>query len=162
MNRIVVGIDLSKHKFDVAYSVSNQKWKDKAFDNSPSGFKDFLEWMSANKIENAHIVMEATRRYGEDFAHFIYISGHNVSIINPAQIKHYARSLLRRTKTDKVDSRLIAEFAQRHDLPLWKPLSPSLQSLKDQVRCLEAFKKRMRHKQVIALRVPKMSLFKKC
>jgi transposase len=85
--------------------------------------------------------MEATGRYGEDLAHFLYVSGHNVSIVNPAQIKHYGKSLLRRTKTDKADSRLIAEFAQRHELSLWKPLSPHLQSLKDQVRCLESFKK---------------------
>jgi len=85
--------------------------------------------------------MEATGRYGEDLAHFLYISGHDISIVNPAQIKHYGHSLLRRIKTDKVDSHLIAQFAQRHELPFWKPLSPSLQSLKDQVRCVEAFKK---------------------
>ena len=141
MNKIVIGIDISKHKFDATYRTSNQKWKDKVFDNSSVGFDNLLKWMSENKIEKAHIVMEATGRYGEDLANFLYISGHNVSIINPAQIKHYGRSLLRRTKTDKVDSHLIAEFAERHDLPFWKPLSPSLQSLKDQARCLEAFKK---------------------
>jgi transposase len=141
MNKTVIGIDISKHKFDVAYCTSNQKWKDKSFENSLIGFKAFLGWLSDHKIQDMHAVMEATGRYGEDLAHFLYVAGHNVSIVNPAQIKHYGKSLLRRTKTDKVDSRLISEFAQRHDLSLWKPLSPSCQSLKDQVRCLEAFKK---------------------
>jgi transposase len=141
MNKTIIGIDISKHKFDVAYCTSNQKWKDKSFENSPIGFKSFLGWLSDHKVQDLHVVMEATGRYGEDFAHFLYVAGHNVSIVNPAQIKHYGKSLLRRTKTDKVDSRLIAEFAQRHELSLWKPLSPSFQSLKDQVRCLEAFKK---------------------
>lgn len=61
--------------------------------------------------------------------------------MNPAQIKYYSPSLLRRKKTDKVDSQLIAEFTLRHDLPTWMPLSPNLQSLKDQVRCLEVFKR---------------------
>jgi transposase len=141
MNKIVIGIDISKHKFDATYRSANQKWKDKVFDNSSVGFENLLKWLSENKIEKAHIVMEATGRYGEDLANFLYISGHHLSIINPAQIKNYGRSLLRRTKTDTVDSHLIAEFAERHDLPFWKPLSSSLQSLKDQVRCLEAFKK---------------------
>lgn len=31
-------------------------------------------------------------------------------------------------------------YTQRHEVPYWKPLSPHLQSLKDQVRCLDVFK----------------------
>jgi transposase len=31
--------------------------------------------------------MEATGRYGEDLANFLYVFGHQVSIVNPAQIK---------------------------------------------------------------------------
>lgn len=85
--------------------------------------------------------MEETGRYGESFACFLFEKGCHVSIINPAQIKYYGRSLLKRTKTDKIDSQLIAEFALRHNLSLWQPLSPSLQALKEQARCLEAFKK---------------------
>lgn len=111
------------------------------FDNTSKGFKAFITWLRERGIGTCHIVMEATGRYGEDLANFLYMSGYKVSIVNPAQIKYYSRSLLRRTKTDKVDSRLIAEFAQRHELLSWKPLSPNLQSLKDQVRCLEAFKR---------------------
>jgi len=141
MNKIVIGIDISKHKFDVAYMAIKQKWQRRIFDNSSEGFKSFIKWLEEKKVENCHSVMEATGRYGEDLANFLYVSGHEVSIVNPAQIKYYGRSLLRRTKTDKIDSQLIAEFAQRHDLSSWQPLSASLQSLKDQVRCLEAFKK---------------------
>ena len=84
--------------------------------------------------------MEATGRYGEDLAIFLYEAEHDVSVINPAQIKLYGRNLLRRAKTDKVDSQLIAEFAQRHELHLWNPLSAAAQAFKEQVRCLEDFK----------------------
>ena len=141
MNRIVVGIDISKHKFDATYIAVDQKWHRRTFDNTSEGFNIFLKWLAEKKIEKCYTVMEATGRYGEDLANFLYVSGHQVSLVNPAQIKYYGRSLLKRTKTDKIDSQLIAEFAQRHKLPSWTPLSPSLQSLKDQVRCLEAFKR---------------------
>ena len=141
MNRIIIGIDISKHKFDVAYMAIKQRWQRRTFDNSSEGFKSFIKWLEDKNIKKCHAVMEATGRYGEDLANFLYVSGHQVSIVNPAQIKYYGRSLLRRTKTDKIDSQLIAEFAQRHDLSSWQPLSASLQCLKDQVRCLEAFKK---------------------
>jgi transposase len=141
MNKIVVGIDISKHTFDVAYMGAKQKWQRKTFDNTSQGFKLFIQWIKEKNIEKFHGIMEATGRYGEDLANFLYVSGYEVSIVNPAQIKYYARSLLKRTKTDKIDSQLIAEFAQRHELPSWKPLSLELQSLKDQMRCLESFKK---------------------
>lgn len=141
MNRVIIGIDISKRKFDVAYKDVDQKWQRRIFENTPEGFKIFLKFLSEKKVKKCHVVMEATGRYGEDLANFLYVSEHTISIVNPAQIKNYGRSLLRRTKTDKIDSQLIAEFAQRHDLPSWQPLSASLQSLKDQVRCLEAFKR---------------------
>jgi transposase len=141
MNRIIIGIDISKHKFDAAYMTTARKWQRETFENTSEGFKIFVKWLAEKNIEKCHMVMEATGRYGEDLANFLYVSGYEVSIVNPAQIKYYGRSLLKRTKTDKIDSQLIAEFAQRHELPFWQPLSPGLQALKDQVRCLEAFKK---------------------
>lgn len=141
MNRVIIGIDISKRKFDAAYKGVDQKWQRGTFENTSEGFKIFLKWFSEKKVEKGHVVMEATGRYGEDLAHFLYVSEHKVSLVNPAQIKHYGRSLLKRSKTDKIDSQLIAEFAQRHELSEWKPLSPSLQTLKDQMRCLEAFKR---------------------
>jgi transposase len=141
MKTINIGVDISKSKFDAAYQTQDQKWQHGTFNNTGEGFKSFLKWFGEKDIKICHVVMEATGRYGEDLANFLYVSDCKVSIVNPAQIKYYGRSLLRRTKTDKVDSQLIAEFAQRHELPSWKPLSPNLQSLKDQIRCLEAFKR---------------------
>ncbi len=141
MNRVIIGIDISKRKFDVAYKDVDQKWQRGIFENTSEGFKIFLKFLSERKVKKCHVVMEATGRYGEDLTNFLYLSEHTISIVNPAQIKNYGRSLLKRSKTDKVDSQLIAEFAQRHELSEWKPLSPSLQTLKDQMRCLEAFKR---------------------
>ncbi len=40
-----------------------------------------------------------------------------VSIVNPDQIKYFKENL------DKIDNELIAEFALRHNLSLWQPLS---------------------------------------
>lgn len=122
MSIVVIGIDISKKKFDVAFMI-NQKWQHETFENTLEGFQIFLKFLKDRDIENCHGVMEATGRYGEDLANLLYISGYKVSIVNPTQIKYYSRSLLRRTKTDKIDSQLIAEFAQRHALTQWQPFS---------------------------------------
>jgi transposase len=143
MDRIIIGIDISKKKFDACLALqepSAQKWKYGTFDNTQAGFKAFADWVNRDSQKSYHAVMEATGRYGEDLANFLYESGCDVSVVNPAQIKYYSRSLLKRAKTDKVDSQLIAEFAQRHELHLWKPLSTGSKAFKEQVRCLDAFK----------------------
>lgn len=141
MSKITIGIDIAKQKFDVAYKLPDQRWRQSKFPNTSEGFQELLKWLESDSSEGIHAVMEATGRYGEDLALFLYLEGHQVSIVNPAQIKYYGRSLLRRSKTDKIDSRLIAEFAERHDLALWEPLSTSLQALKELVRCLNVFKR---------------------
>lgn len=140
MTKIIIGIDIAKQKFDVAYKTTDRRWRQGKFPNIPQGFEELLKWLEADPRKAIHAVMEATGRYGEDLALFLYLAGHQVSIVNPAQIKYYGYSLLKRSKTDKIDSRLIAEFAERHDLALWVPLAPSLQTLKEQVRCLNVFK----------------------
>ncbi|SFE88837.1 hypothetical protein [Nitrosomonas sp. Nm166] len=46
MNEIacVVGIDVAKRKFDIALLITN-KIKTKVFDNTPSGYKAFTDWL---------------------------------------------------------------------------------------------------------------------
>lgn len=143
MSKIIIGVDISKQKFDAALVLGEshkRKYQTKTFDNTPEGFKEFVAWCKEVKGDTYHAVMEATGRYGEDLAHFLYAFGCDVSVVNPAQINYYSKSLLRRAKTDKVDSKLIAEFACNQTLSLWKPLSENMCAFKEIVRCIEDFK----------------------
>lgn len=140
MNSIVVGIDISKQKFDCSFSLDNKRWKHQVFSNKAQGFKEFIEWVAKNGLSSFHAVMEATGRYGEELAEFLYAKGHQVSIINPAQIRYYSKSCLTRSKTDKIDSKVIAQFASKHEIPYWKPLSREMKKLKALERCLDSFK----------------------
>jgi transposase len=141
MNSIVIGIDISKQKFDASFSRGDKSWHHQVFDNNVKGFEALLKWLSFPQDSSLHVVMEATGRYGEDLADFLYAKGHKVSILNPAQIKYYSKSCLSRSKTDKVDSKLIAEFATKHEVKLWQPLSDEMKKLKALERGVEAFKR---------------------
>lgn len=140
MGKIIIGIDISKQNFDAAFKLGLKAWRQKKFPNNTKGFEELWQWAKLDSNNTIHFVLEATGRYGEDFAYYFHKAGHQVSIVNPAQIKYYSRSLLSRAKTDKVDSQLIATFGERHELDLWSPPSPSMQALKEQVRCLNSFK----------------------
>ncbi len=61
-----------------------------------------------------------------------------VSVINPAAIKAYGQSRLSRTKTDKADATLIAQFCSERRPPQWQPLPVEIRELQAMVRRLDA------------------------
>ena len=45
----------------------------------------------------------------------------SVSVVNPAHLHNYIRSLPRRAKTDALDAQLIAQFGEERRPPVWTP-----------------------------------------
>jgi transposase len=87
--------------------------------------------------------MEATGIYYEDLAYFLHSKKEQVSVVLANRIKGYAKSLNVKTKTDKVDSKIIAGFGIERDLKEWKPMSPVYKDLRDFCRELLSTKKEM-------------------
>lgn len=134
----VIGIDISKLKFDLCLLRENGKLRHKVFANTAAGFLQLSAWLEKQKVERVHACLEATGTYGEALATYLYDAGHIVSVINPAIIKAYAQSHLSRTKTDKVDATLIAHFCQERKPPAWSPLPAEVRELQALVRRLES------------------------
>src|SRR5574337_1905483 len=61
-----------------------------------------------------------------------------VSVVNPAQIKAFGASQLVRTKTDRVDAKLIAQFCAERRPEAWIAPSPAEQALRAQLLRLDA------------------------
>ncbi len=138
MTKIIsVGIDISKKTFDVSL-FKNKKFKQKKYSNDNRGFKLFFEWLKKQDALSAHICMEATGIYGEALAEYLYDKGLSVSIVNPVRIKGFAQSELARTKTDKMDAKLIARFCTAMNPGLWQPQPIEIRGLRNLVRRLEA------------------------
>ena len=141
-----LGIDVSKDKFDVALIIKApqsfetnietlkptkgkrpSKYKDnnddrhkaKVFPNTPQGFTALRAWLQTNGVDSVHVCMEATGVYWEALATDLCEAGLHVSVVNPAQIALYARSILSRGKTDSQDARTIARFCERERPSLW-------------------------------------------
>jgi transposase len=67
-------------------------------------------------------------------ATFLADDHHEVSVVNPAQIAAYAKSVLRRGKAGAQDAHLIARFCEREQPVLWQPAPPSQRELLQLVR----------------------------
>jgi transposase len=80
-------------------------------------------------VDHLHACLEATGSYGDELALYLYEAGHTVSIVNPARIKGFAQSELIRTKTDKIDSGIIARCCLAIKPQTWIPPTPELRAL---------------------------------
>ena len=138
MQSFHLGIDVAKAKLDCALRLPNGKYKHKVVDNNQNGFTVLTEWLDKQGAAGPHVCMEATGGYWEAVAEFLANKELTVSVVNPAQIKAYGASRLVRTKTDKVDAQLIAEFCCERRPEPWQAPSPSEQMLRALVLRLEA------------------------
>jgi transposase len=139
MEQFYLGIDVAKNKLDCALLLPNGKFRSKgSLANTPKGFAELSHWLQFHQAKQVHVCMEATGIYWEAVAEHLTNAGYTVSVINPFQIKSFANSCLVRSKTDKIDARLIARFcAERHPQP-WQAPSASEQTLKALVLRLDS------------------------
>lgn len=137
MDSIILVIDVSKKTFDAALLLDN-KIKAKKFNNNLKGFGLLSQWLKLKEIDTVHACMEATGGYEEALAQYLHDNNFKVSVINLAHVKGFAQSKLCRVKTDKADSKLIAQFCQTMKPKLWQPLPLHIQELKQLVNRLDS------------------------
>ncbi len=123
-----IGIDVAKETLDVNV-VTGGKPIDKQFGNTEQGFVQLIGWLAHRKLGQVHACLEATGRYSLGVALALQAAGHVVSVVNPAQIRDFARTRLGRNKSDKADAGHIREYGALFRPPAWRPPSPALRRL---------------------------------
>lgn len=133
-----VGVDVAKDKFDIALQV-DKKFKSECFSNDKKGYKAFHKWLAKYSTQ-PWVCMEATGHYSELIADFLVAQGIRVSVVNPLQIKSYARAKLSRNKTDQLDAKLIATYCEIMQPRPFLPRSDSHKELKELSNLLDMLK----------------------
>jgi transposase len=134
----ILGIDVAKAKLDVALRRPDGKWRSKVIENTPAGFGVLREWLVSHGVESVHACLEATGTYWEAVAEYLVDAGHTVSVVNPAQIKAFGGAGLVRSKTDRIDARLIVDFCAAQCPPPWQAPPVSVRTLRALVARREA------------------------
>ena len=126
LRRQCIGVDISKSKFTFCLCQSTEQdlhfyTKPKELENSESGFRHLLEW-SGKEVDSSvpySFLMETTGCYHESLAIFLSRKGMTVIVVHANKAKNFARLNGQRTKTDLVDSRMLATMGC--DTPNLKP-----------------------------------------
>jgi transposase len=107
MDMIAVGIDVSKDRLDVAVCPGGEMF---AVERNASGIDRLIERMQV--LSPSIVALEATGGFETVVAASLAAAAVPIVVVNPAQIRAFAKALGQRAKTDLIDAAVIARFAQ--------------------------------------------------
>jgi len=102
---VCVGVDVAKNTLDVA--VSNLK-EIRQFNNDHEGITSAVRYITG--VKPAKIILEATGHYELPMAASLQANRLPVVIINPRQVRDFARATGVLAKIDRIDARILALF----------------------------------------------------
>jgi transposase len=133
--QIFSGIDISKNSFNVCVKGEGRAPKQKKFPYTAEGMAACLAYIPRQSV----CIMESTGTYHCRLAYFLFDAGRRLCVVNPLSVKRYAQALMLRTKTDKADSHMLAEYGRMlHPAP-WKPQKEHYVELRQLINLQEQF-----------------------
>jgi transposase len=104
---VFVGIDVSKAKLDVCIDPLNLAF---SVDNDDKGIEQLIGKLAAYRV--LLVVIEATGKYERRLAVQLLSAAIVVAVVNPRQVRDFARALGKLAKTDAIDARILAQFGR--------------------------------------------------
>lgn len=130
---IYVGIDVAKNKHDCCIlDAQGAELAAFTFTNDRAGFDKLIESISAfENLKNAKIGLESTGHYSTNITNFLLQKRLSVKIFNPLQVQLIRKAqTLRKTKTDKSDSKFLAQLVFSDDSKSYSPVVLPISELK--------------------------------
>lgn len=116
---VFIGIDVAKDTLDVYVSPAGERLR---VANEARGLDTLIERLhAAGHGADALVVLEATNRFWQAPAAALAGAGFAVAVVNPRQVREFARALGQRAKSDPLDAHVLARFAERLRPPV-RPL----------------------------------------
>jgi len=104
---LYVGLDVSKTQLDIAVRPTGQRW---SAANNEVGIADVVAQLQS--LAPALIVLEATGGLQVPVAAALGTAGLPVAVVNPRQVREFARATGKLAKTDRLDAQALAHFAE--------------------------------------------------
>ena len=102
-----IGIDVSKARLDAAARPSGEAWSE---DNTPEGHARLVKRLRA--VAPALVVLEASGGIEVPAASALAATGLCVAVVNPRQVRDFAKATGQLAKTDALDADVLARFAE--------------------------------------------------
>jgi len=107
MQQLTAGIDVAKQHLDLAIHPSQEHQR---FTNDAEGCAALLQ--SLNNTSVTRIIIEATGGYERLIVTELLAAGLPVFVVNPRQVRDFAKAMGQLAKTDRIDAQVLARFGQ--------------------------------------------------
>ena len=132
MSETTVGIDVAKQTLDVALGAEGEQW---TLPYTDPEVKPLV--VRLREVRPRLVVLEATGGLEAPLVAALAAGGLPVVVVNPRQVRDFAKSMGRLAKTDRLDAGILALFGER--------VRPEVRPLKDEeTQALEALLQRRR------------------
>ena len=121
---VFVGIDVAKDELVIAVRPSGRTW---SVPYETAALADLATELQ--QPAPTSIVLEATGGYERAAVAALQARGLPVAVVNPRQVRQFARSLGRLAKTDRLDAGVLAHYAEAIQPPVQVPLDAATQEL---------------------------------
>jgi transposase len=142
-----LGIDISKDTFDACcVGINEEKYFHISCSMDRTGFEKLVSRLEVLPVsqESLLIGMESTACYHINLFSFLLAEGYTAVLINPLLISNFVRLQLRKTKTDKKDALVIAQYLSMYMHSLTQArIAPHISDLRDLSRQRESLLSQM-------------------
>jgi transposase len=112
------------------------------FANTAAGHRKLVRELKRLKA-GVHVCLEPTNVYHLALASALYMADDiDISVISTSAASHFAKASMKRTKTDRVDARILAEYALKQQPVLWQPPRRQAVELRSISRHIDSLVKR--------------------
>lgn len=124
---VEVGVDVAKADLQVATLTQNV-----GFTNNAQGHRRLIDWLRS--LGTVRVVLEATGGYERSLVEALQAQAIIVCVVNPRQVRDFARAQGRLAKTDRIDARVLVAYAAALRPRPTATLSPEQKQLTEWVR----------------------------
>src|SRR5688572_7667792 len=142
-SQFFVGLDVAKAQLDIALRPTGERW---AVTNDATGIAALVVRLQA--LQPTLIVLEATGSYHRAVVAALAAAALPIVVINPRQVRDFAKATGQLAKTDAIDAAMLAHFAEA--------FKPDIRPLSDE-KTLELQDLVARYRQLVELRTAEMN-----
>jgi len=129
MSIIYAGLDVAKSSLQLHFNQQSHRWP-----NTAAGHQRLLTLLRALPGSEVHVICEASGGYEQSVVTALHQAQVPVCVVDPARVRHFARALGQRAKTDPIDAALLARYGeQTHPRPT-TPLSAAQAHVRELTR----------------------------
>lgn len=136
IHRLFAGVDVGADELVLVIRKNGKSFDPQKFANTRADRTRLVNKLL--KLPGIKVCLEATGIYHFDLAIALHDAGISVMVVNPKASHHFAKVLMRNSKTDAVDANTLAEYVERMDFVAWTRPSNQALALRGFARRIDA------------------------